>query len=111
MKSKLLELKKQIDDLLGEYDEEEEEEDSDEFPTFEDEDGDLIHVLPRVAFTGDIPSDMAQINADEELADWAYGELQSDEGVTDASRETVYWGWDVQDNLTDLPNLDEMEIA
>ena len=63
--------------------------------------GGLIHTIPGVSLTGDIAQDVAAMNQDEELASWLWGELQSDDSITDASGEVQYAGADVQDFLNE----------
>ena len=66
------------------------------FKTTHDEDGDLLYVLP-VQLTGDIESDLQSMMQDESIADLLWGELGSDEGITDEAGQHIYWGADVQD--------------
>ena len=78
-----------------------EEEDDGEFAhlgikTTEDRFGPL-HILPGVEFTGDIASDIKQIQQNDELDSWLYGDLGSDEAITDAAGKITYSGADVQD--------------
>lgn len=64
--------------------------------TTQDEYGPL-HILPGVRFTGDIAADIKQCQQNDELDSWLWGELGSDESITDAAGEIVYAGADVQD--------------
>ena len=64
--------------------------------TTQDEYGSL-HILPGVQFTGDIAADIKQCQQNDELDSWLWGELGSDESITDAAGEIVYSGADVQD--------------
>ena len=64
--------------------------------TTQDEYG-ALHILPGVRFTGDIAADVKQCQQNDELDSWLYGELGSDENITDAAGEIVYAGADVQD--------------
>ena len=64
--------------------------------TTQDEYGPL-HILPGVQFTGDIAADIKQCQQNDELDSWLWGELGSDESITDAAGEIVYAGADVQD--------------
>lgn len=66
------------------------------FKTTHDEDGDLLYVLP-VQLTGNIESDLQSMMQDENIANFLWGELGSDEGITDESGQHIYWGADVQD--------------
>ena len=58
-----------------------------------------LHILPGVQFTGDLAADIRQIQQNDELDSWLYGELGSDESITDAAGEIVYAGADVQDHV------------
>ena len=58
-----------------------------------------LHVLPNVQFTGDIAADIKQIQQNDELDSWLWGELGSDESITDAAGKIVYSGADVQDHV------------
>lgn len=71
------------------------------FKTTHDEDGDLLYILP-FTFTGDIEADVSEMFKDEKIADLLWGELGSDEGITDASKQHIYWGADVQDIIRNL---------
>jgi len=67
--------------------------------THVDGDGDTIYTIPGVSLTGDIQADINMLNGDEDMANWLWGELGSDEGITDKTGNIVYWGSDVQDHL------------
>jgi len=62
----------------------------------EDEYG-TLYILPGVNLTGNIEKDVATMMQDEELESWLYGELGSDESITDVKGDVVYGGSDVQD--------------
>lgn len=77
------------------------------YPTYTDDEGDTIYVLP-VRFTGNIDADLESLwyghdwdgtrhVPPHDMQEFLYGELGSDEGISDSSREHVYWGSDVQD--------------
>ena len=66
--------------------------------TTQDEYG-ALHILPGVQFTGDIAADIKQCQQNDELDSWLWGELGSDESITDAAGEIVYAGADVQDHV------------
>ena len=70
-----------------------------EIEEYEDEDGDTVYVIPGIEFTGNVPLDMKQLNDDPQIYDWLYGNLGSDEAVTDSKMLIVYGGADVQDYL------------
>lgn len=106
-------IQRQMDDEFGGVEDEEEEiparratvmkEDDGEYAhigikTTQDEYG-ALHILPGVQFTGDIAADVKQCQQNDELDSWLYGELGSDENITDAAGEIVYAGADVQDHV------------
>lgn len=68
----------------------------------EDEYG-TLYIIPGVKFTGDIATDVARMEEDPELDRWLYGELGSDEYITDERGEVIYSGSDVQDFLIPPP--------
>lgn len=71
------------------------------FKTTHDEDGDLLYVLP-VQLTGDINADVQAMWQNDEIANLLWGELGSDEGITDEAGQHIYWGSDVQDIVQGL---------
>ena len=80
----------------------------------EDRYGDMKHVIKGIRFsdTGDIEADVRAMEQDEELADWLYGELGSNDVVADKFGNE-YTGADIQDYLnTDdvvLPDIAETQ--
>ena len=80
----------------------------------EDRYGDMKHVIKGIRFSvnGDIEADVRAMEENEELADWLYGELGSDDVVADEFGNE-YTGADVQDYLnTDdvvLPDIAETQ--
>jgi len=106
-------IQRQMDDEFGGVEDEEEEiparratvmkEDDGEYAhigikTTQDEYG-ALHILPGVQFTGDIAADVKQCQQNDELDSWLYGELGSDENITDVAGKIVYAGADVQDHV------------
>ncbi len=90
----------------------------DDIASSEDRYGDMRHILTKMKFTGDIETDVRAMEQDEELADWLYGELGSNDVITDKfgtkpGQSTEYAGADVQDYLnTDdvvLPDIAETQ--
>jgi predicted nucleic acid-binding Zn-ribbon protein len=67
-------------------------------------DGDTVFVLDSAIPAGNNPSDrlMVWINdLDKDgYGDWLYGELGSNEGITDINRKEIFWGSDVHDAMT-----------
>ena len=76
--------------------------------------GDMKHVIKGIRFSsdGDIAADVRKMEENEELADWLYGELGSDDVIADEFGNE-YAGIDVQDYLnTDdvvLPDIAETQ--
>jgi len=77
----------------------------DDITSSEDRYGDMRHIIPGVSFTGDIETDVRAMEENEELADWLYGELGSDDVVADEFGNE-YTGADIQDYL----NTDDVEL-
>jgi hypothetical protein len=71
------------------------------FKTTHDEDGDLLYILP-VQLTGDIGADIKAMWQNDEIASLLWGELGSDEGITDETGQYTYWGSDIQDIVQGL---------
>ena len=73
----------------------------------EDRYGDMKHVIKGIRFSdnGDIEADVRAMEQNEELADWLYGELGSDDVIADEFGNE-YTGADVQDYL----NTDDVEL-
>ena len=80
----------------------------------EDRYGDMKHVIKGIRFSsqGDIAADVRAMEENEELADWLYGELGSNDVVADEFGNE-YTGADIQDYLnTDdvvLPDIAETQ--
>ncbi len=70
----------------------------------EDRYGDMKHVIKGIRFS-DIEKDVRAMEENEELADWLYGELGSNDVVADEFGNE-YTGADVQDYL----NTDDVEL-
>ena len=103
--------------IIGD-EEEVEEAIEDDIASSEDRYGDMRHILTKMEFTGNIENDVRAMEQDEELADWLYGELGSNDVITDKfgtepGQSTEYTGADVQDYLnTDdvvLPDIAETQ--
>ncbi len=107
-------IQRQMDDEFGGVEDEEEEEIPARRPTvMKEDDGEYahigikttqdeygaLHILPGVQFTGDIAADVKQCQQNDELDSWLYGELGSDENITDVAGKIVYAGADVQDHV------------
>ena len=73
----------------------------------EDRYGDMKHVIKGIRFSsqGDIEADVRAMEENEELADWLYGELGSNDIVADEFGNE-YTGADIQDYL----NTDDVEL-
>lgn len=68
-------------------------------------DGDTVHIIPSVTFTGDIGSDLRITDLD--ILYWLHGNMGTDDVVTDESGNVVYAGSDVGDHLNDA--IDDIE--
>ena len=104
--------------IIDKADDEVEEAIEDDIASSEDRYGDMRHILTKMKFTGNIENDVRAMEQDEELADWLYGELGSNDVITDKfgtkpGQSTEYTGADVQDYLnTDdvvLPDIAETQ--
>jgi hypothetical protein len=86
----------------------------DDITSSEDRYGDMKHIIKGIRFSsdGDIAADVRKMEENEELADWLYGELGSDDVIADEFGNE-YAGIDVQDHLnTDdvvLPDIAETQ--
>ncbi len=92
--------------IIGD-EEEVEEAIEDDITSSEDRYGDMKHIIKGIRFSdnGDIEADVKKMEQNEELADWLYGELGSDDVIADEFGNE-YAGIDVQDYL----NTDDVEL-
>lgn len=84
----------------------------DEIVAKQDRYGDSLYIIPGVRFTGNIEADVRAMEA-AGLDSWLYGELGSDETITDEEGTEMYTGADVQDYLDTsdvvLPDIAETQ--
>ncbi len=59
----------------------------------------VLHVFSEVTFIGNIQEDVEALTGFEDFDSFLWGELGSDETITDENQNIEYAGCDVQDHL------------